>query len=53
MTLNKKSYQIKVLDLVILYNFHIKFDSIRDHMKSYEYFYVESFLGAGHAITIP
>ena len=33
MTLNKKVANYKVLDLVILYNFGIKFDFIRDHMK--------------------
>jgi hypothetical protein len=46
MTLNKKVINYKVLDLVILYNFDIKFDSIRDYMKSYEFFSVEPFLGA-------
>jgi len=33
MTLNEKVINYKVLDLVILYNFDIKFDFIRDHMK--------------------
>ena len=33
MTLNKKIINYKVLDLVILYNFDIKFDFIQDHMK--------------------
>jgi len=33
MTLNEKVINYKVLDLVILYNFDIKFDFIRDHMR--------------------
>jgi hypothetical protein len=33
MTLNKKAINYKVLDLIILYNFDIKFDFIGDHMK--------------------
>jgi hypothetical protein len=33
MTLNEKVVNCKVLDLVILYNFGIKFDIIQDHMK--------------------
>ena len=33
MTLNEKVINYKVLDLVILYNFDIKFDFIQDHMK--------------------
>jgi len=33
MTLNEKVINYKVLDLVILYNFDIKFDFIRDHIK--------------------
>jgi len=33
MTSNKKVINYKVLDLVIPYNFDIKFDFIRDHMK--------------------
>ena len=33
MTLNEKVFNYKVLDLVILYNFDINFDFIRDHMK--------------------
>jgi hypothetical protein len=33
MILNKKVINYKVLDLVILYNFNIKFDFILDHMK--------------------
>jgi hypothetical protein len=40
MTLNKKVIIYKVLDLIILYNFDIKFNLIRDHMKSYEFFCV-------------
>jgi hypothetical protein len=38
MTLNGKFINYKVLDLVIIYNFDIKFDSIRNHMKSYNFF---------------
>jgi hypothetical protein len=30
---NKKVINYKVLDLVNLYNFNIKFDFIRNHMK--------------------
>ena len=33
MTLNEKVVNYKVLDLVILYNFGIKFEFIRDHIK--------------------
>ena len=33
MTLNENVINYNVLDLVILYNFDIKFDFIRDHMK--------------------
>ena len=33
MTSNEKVVIYKVLDLVILYNFAIKFDFIRDYMK--------------------
>ena len=33
MTLNKKVVNYKILDPVILYNFDIKFDFIRNHMK--------------------
>ena len=48
----KKIINYKVIDLVILYNFDIKFDFIRNYM-SYEFFCVEPFVGAGHAITRP
>jgi hypothetical protein len=34
MILNQKVINRKVLDLVILYNFDIKFDFIRDYMKN-------------------
>jgi hypothetical protein len=34
MTLNKNIINYKVLDLVILYNFYIKFEVIQDHMKN-------------------
>ena len=53
MTLNEKVVNYKVLDLVILYNFGIKFDFIRDHIKKLWFFCVEPFVGAGHAITRP
>jgi hypothetical protein len=33
MTLNEKVVNYQVLDLVILYNFDIKFDFILDHMN--------------------
>jgi len=33
MTLNEKVFNYKVLDLIILYNFDIKFNFIQDHMK--------------------
>jgi hypothetical protein len=38
MTLNEKVINYKVLDPIILYNFGIKFDFIRDHMKNYDFF---------------
>jgi hypothetical protein len=33
MILNEKVINYKILDLVILYNFYIKFDFIRDHIE--------------------
>jgi hypothetical protein len=39
-TLNEKVINYKVLDFVILYNFDIKFDFIRDHMKKIMIFFV-------------
>ena len=33
MILNEKVFNYKVLDLIILYNFDIKFNFIQDHMK--------------------
>ena len=33
MTLTVKFVGYKVLDIVILYSFNLKFDFIRDHMK--------------------
>ena len=33
MILNEKVVNYKILDLVILYNFDIKFDIIQDHIK--------------------
>ena len=54
MTLNENDISYKVLDLVILYNFGIKFDFIQDHMKKLCIFFcVEPFVGAGQAITRP
>jgi hypothetical protein len=53
MSLNEKVINYKILDLVILYNFDIKFDFNRNHMKSYGLFYAKLFLGAGHTITRP
>ena len=53
MILNEKVINYKVLDLVILYNFDIKFDFIRDHMEKLYFFCVELCVGAGHAITRP
>ena len=46
MTLNENVINYIVLDLIILYNFDIKFDFIR-----YYIFCVEPFVGTGHAIT--
>ena len=53
MTLNEKFIDYKGLDLVILYNFDIKFDFIQDHMKKLWFFCVKLFEGAGHTITRP
>ena len=53
MTLNEKVINYKILDLVILYNFDIKFDFIWDHMKKLWFFYVELFIRTGHAIPAP
>ena len=53
MTSNEKIINYKVLDLVILYNFDIKFDLIQDHMKKLWFFCAEPFVGAGHATTRP
>ena len=53
MTFNESFITYKVLDHVILYNFDIKFDFVRDHIKSYEFFCVEPFVGADHATTRP
>jgi hypothetical protein len=52
MTLNKKVINYKILDPVILYNFNIKLDFIRDHIKSYNFFY-GIFLGAGQPSLAP
>ena len=53
MTLNEKVINYNILDPVILYNFSIKFDFIRDHMKKLCIFIAKLFVGAGHAITRP
>ena len=53
MTLNEKVVNYKVLDLIILYNFGIKFDFNRDHMKKLGFFCVEPFVGTVHTITRP
>ena len=53
MTLNEKVINYNILDPVILYNFDIKFDFIRGHMKKLWIFFMEPFVGAGHAITRP
>ena len=48
----KKIINYKILDLVIHYNFDIKFDFIQDHIKkSFDYFCVVLFVVASHAIT--
>ena len=52
MTLNEKVINYKVLDLVILYNFDIKFDFIQDHMKKLWFFFVWNYL-KGRAIPSP
>jgi len=49
MTLNENVINYIVLDLIILYNFDIKFNFIRD----YFFLCVEPFVGTGHAITRP
>jgi len=46
MILNEIVINYKVLDLIILYNFDIKFDFIRDHMIRLWFFCVEPFVGA-------
>ena len=53
MILNEKLINYKVLDLVNLYNFNIRFDLKQDYMKSYEFFCVEPFVGADCTITRP
>ena len=46
MILNEKLINYKVLDLVNLYNFNIRFDLNQDYMKSYEFFFdVRPFVG--------
>jgi hypothetical protein len=51
MILNEKFMNYKILDLANLYNLGIKFDFMRDYIKSYEFICVESFAGAGYTIT--
>ena len=53
MTLNEKIISYKVLDLIIFYNFNIKFDFIQDHMKKIMNFLCGTICRAGHAITCP
>ena len=53
MTSNEKRINYKILGLVILYNFDIKFDFIQDHMKKLWIFLYGTIVGAGHAITRP
>jgi hypothetical protein len=53
MTPNENVINYKILDPVNLYNFDIKFNFIRNHIKSYEFICVGPFVGAGHAITHP
>ena len=43
-TLNEKVINYKVLDIVILYNFDIKFIFIRDHMKKVMNFFTYNHL---------
>jgi hypothetical protein len=38
MTLNGKTLNYKIVDLVESYNFHIKFTSIRVHAKKLQFF---------------
>ena len=45
MTLNKKVINYKVWYLIILYNFDIKFDFIRDYMKKLWFFMWNYLLG--------
>jgi len=49
MTLNEKVFNYKVLDLIILYNFDIKFNFIQDHMKKLWIFYMALFVGMDEA----
>jgi hypothetical protein len=49
MILNEKVINYKIIDLVNLYNLGIKFDFIRNYMKSYEFFYVGLFASASDA----
>jgi len=67
MILNKKVINYKIVDLIIIYNFDIKFDFIRDDMKKLWIFFTRyqllgrvmlssapkkhAFLGTGEAIT--
>jgi hypothetical protein len=52
MTLNKKVINYKVLDLVILYNFDIKFEFIRNYMKKL-YFLRENIFSGGSCYHPP
>jgi hypothetical protein len=50
MTLNKKVINYKIVSLINLYNFGIKFDLIQDHMKKM-IFLGETICRDGHAIS--
>jgi len=51
MILSEKIINYKILDLINLYNFDIKFGLIRDHMKKLYIFCMGSSIEAGHATT--
>ena len=53
MILNIKVRNYKILDLVELYNFGLKFVFIQDHIRKLWIFFMRPFLGADHAISHP
>ena len=53
MSLNENVIILKILGLVNLYNFDIKFDIIQDHIKSFEFICMGPFVGEGHAVPAP